>query len=78
MAKKTSTTKPNTEQTSAKIATVAGQMLNGVHLRSSELWLTRLADDPATSEESRSHAVVLLGALAAVRRIAGSALNQRG
>lgn len=66
------------EQTSASIASIAGQILNGKALKAAEAWLNRCAAQQATTpEEDTTHALTLLGVLASVRSVAASALTQR-
>ena len=66
------------ERTSSAVATSAGQVPNGSPLHECESWLQAMADDPATVEEHRNNAIVLLGILRQLRRVAASALTQRG
>jgi len=69
--------KKSNERTSADVAHVAGQLLNGVKTDEAVTWLQQIADDPATDAGDRGHAVTLLGVLDSVKRVAASALTQR-
>lgn len=64
------------EQTSKPIASLAGELLNGKKFSAAVVWLQDGADDPDVSEESRAHAAILLSTIAAMKRVAASALTQ--
>ena len=68
---------PRNERTSDGVAHVAGQLLNGTRTKTAIDWLQQVADNPVTTEDARSNAVVLLGVLDSVKRVAASALTQR-
>lgn len=68
--------KAGSERTSSAIAKMASQLLAGRSFQSAEAWLHTVADDPTSETETRGHAVVLLGILQQMRRVAGSALTQ--
>jgi hypothetical protein len=66
------------ERTSQAVGTLAGGLLNGRALKAAEAWLHRCASGEATTpEEDTTHALTLIGAVAAVRSVAASALTQR-
>lgn len=66
------------EQTSASVGSLAGGLLNGRALKAAELWLHNCAAGRATTpDDDTTHALTLIGALAAVRSVAASALTQR-
>lgn len=77
MLKSSKTKPPSRERTSADIAHVAGQLLNGTRTRTAIDWLQEVADNPVTTQEARSNAVVLLGVVESMKRVAASALTQR-
>lgn len=81
MRKKNATeaaTMASSERTSGNVASIAGRLLNGKSLHDAEAWLRDivLTDDQVTDEE-RTHALTLLGAIAGMRSVAASALTQR-
>jgi len=66
------------EKTSIPIATVAGRLLNGRGLVEAERWLRNLTlYDTSATDEDRTNALTILGAIEGMRRLAGSALTQR-
>lgn len=68
----------NTERTSDTVASVAGRLLNGRSLKDAVVWLEGIAlTDDAANDNDRAHALALLGAVASMRTLAGSALTQR-
>ena len=70
--------KPSTERTSASVASLAGKLLAGKNIQEAEAWLESIVQtDDACDDNDRQHALVLLGALTAMRTLAGSALTQR-
>lgn len=76
MAKKTAT---NTERTSSSVASIAGRLLNGTSLIQAEHWLRGIAmNDMSCDDHDKANALALLGALNAMRSLAGSVLTQRG
>lgn len=65
------------ERTSEPVASIAGRLLNGKSIAEAEAWLRNLAfTDALCDDTDRAHALALLGALAGMRSIAGSALTQ--
>ena len=66
-----------TERTSANVAHVAGQLLNGRSVDEAITWLQQKADALKTDIREREHAITLLGVLDSVKRVAASALTQR-
>lgn len=75
MSKKSIEAKP--ERTSADVAHIAGQFLNGKPLADAEQWLQQIADAEASSPYDRQMAAALLGTIGSLRRVAASALTQR-
>lgn len=68
----------NTERTSTSVASIAGRLLNGKSLKEAVTWLEGIAlTDDAANDNDRAHALALLGAVASMRTLAGSALTQR-
>jgi hypothetical protein len=66
------------ERTSEPIASVAGRLLNGKSLLDAEAWLHGIVmTDDQVLDDERTHALTLIGAIAGMRRLAGSALTQR-
>lgn len=69
----------NTESTSEPIASIAGRVLNGKTLANLEAWLQRIAlFDVGADEQDKLNALAGLKLLEDVKRLAGSALTQRG
>lgn len=66
-----------TEETSASVGSLAGNLLNGKTVVAALAWLNKCATGQATTpDEDREHALTLLGTWQAVRSIAASALTQ--
>lgn len=71
--------KKNTEQTSEPIASIAGRVLSGNALKNFETWLQTIAlFDPTADNQDKVIALEGLKLLEDVKRLAGSALTQRG
>lgn len=69
--------RPSSERTSAGVAHVAGQLLNGTRTDDVVIWLQRIADSEKTLPEDRDRAVHCLGLIDSMKRVAASALTQR-
>lgn len=66
------------ERTSEPVASLAGRLLNGKSLRDAEAWLQGIVTtDTQATDEDRTNALALLGAITAMRTVAASALTQR-
>lgn len=67
----------NNEQTSESVASIAGRLLSSQSLSDAENWLLSITLwDQDADDLDKHHAMTLLGALAGLRKIAGSALTQ--
>jgi hypothetical protein len=70
--------KPSTERTSQTVASIAGRLLSSKSIDEAVTWLESIAmTDDAANDNDRTHALALLGAIAGMRTLAGSALTQR-
>ena len=65
------------EQTSKDVARVAGSILGGGRVAEALDWLQTLIDSPRSTDTEREHALALISAVTAARRVAASALTQR-
>ncbi len=68
---------PSNERTSADVAHIAGQLLNGRAVDDAVIWLQKKADALETDIREREHAITLLGVLDSMKRVAASSLTQR-
>jgi hypothetical protein len=68
--------RPNREQTSAAVASIAGELLNGNKFSVAVTWLEEVSMSANYSATDHAQAAVILTVIEAVRSVAGSALTQ--